>query len=376
MKPILRISFLLFIFSLITSCFTFRKLQNKQVSISPLTDQTTIKDGSIVYGLPRSVFTVIIEMDRTIEIPGPYAKYAGDLLGFDKVITKENESWNISSITVKANEELDPSELYLVESNSLFQTNALKLKNEGLILDLGSDRFASDIEPGLNRKGTSQFMSFDLGADEYYLMQRDTAYKRVSIDSTFIRIPYIVEKKKKLTTEQLAEKAAKRLMELRDGKHLILTGEANVFPQNDAAINEMNRIEKEYTELFAGKTIIEKRTFTSQIIPSKDMIGKQVILFQLSETTGPLSENSKGGKPVVIEFVPEKKNKEITIIARPEPESKSESEEIVYDKLFYRVPDVVNIKISIGSETLFNSRKLIYQFGNIVQLPANYIIGN
>lgn len=358
---------------MISSCFPVRKLDNQQVSVSSLSEANSVKEGSVVYGLPRSVFTVIVEMDRTIEIPGPYAKFAGDLLGLDKVITKEKESWTVSGITVKTNEELDPSELYVIESNSLLHTNALKLKNEGLILDLNSVGFSSGFEPGLDKNGTDQFISFDLGSDEYYLMQRDTAYKRVSIDSTFIRIPYIVEKKKKLTTEQLAEKAAKRLMEMRDGKHLILTGEANVFPQNDASINEMNRIEKEYTELFAGKTIIEKRTFTSQVIPSKDMIGKQVILFQLSEATGPLPENSKGGKPVVIEFVPEKKSKEITFITKPEPESDSEG--TVYDKLFYRVPDVANIKISIGTEVLYNSRKLIYQFGNIVQLPANYIIG-
>ncbi len=374
MKPILRITVLLFPIILVTSCYSLKRVENPEVSVSPLSDAKSINDGSIVYGLPRSVFTILVEMDRTIEVPGPYAKYAGDLLGLDKVITKGNENWTISGITVKTNEEIDPSELYIIESNSLFQTNVLKLKNEGLILDLNSDRFLADFNPGLDKEGASQFVSFDLGSDEYYLMQRDTAYKRVAIDSTFIRIPYIVEKKKKLTTEQMAEKAAKRLMEMRDGKHLILTGEANVFPQNDAAINEMNRIEKEYTELFAGKTLTEKRTYSCQVIPSKEMIGKQIALLRWSELTGPMTEGSNGGNPVVIEFVPEKKNKPITLVAKPEPEA--ESDATVFDKLFYRVPDVANIKISIGTEVLYNSRKLIYQFGNIVQLPANYIIGN
>jgi hypothetical protein len=39
----------------------------------------------------------------------------------------------------------------------------------------------------------------------------------------------------KLTTEQLAERAAKRLMDLREGKFMVLIGEANVFPQDVAA---------------------------------------------------------------------------------------------------------------------------------------------
>ena len=373
MKNTLQLSLFAGIVFLVSSCFPVKKVENPQVSVSPLKDASSIQEGSIVYGLPRSVFTIVVELERTIEIPGPYARYAGDLLGLDKVITRENEYWDIKGISLLTNEELDPSELYIIESNSLFRTNVLKLKNEGLILDVNSDRFSVDSQPGIDEKGISGFQSFDLGSDEYFLMQRDTAYKRVSIDSTFIRIPYIVEKKKKLTQDQLAEKAAKRLMEMRDGKHLILTGEANVFPQSEAPIIEMNRLEKEYTELFAGKTLNEKRTYTCQVVPVKDMIGKQVTLFQFSDISGPVASNSKGGKPVIIEFAPEKKSKEITVVSRPEPDSGSEGP--VYDKLFYRVPDVVNIKISSGTETLFNSRKLIYQFGNIVQLPANYIIG-
>ena len=90
------------------------------------------------------------------------------------------------------------------------------------------------------------------------------------MDTAFIKVPYLVTKKQKLTVDQLAEKAAVRLMEMRDGKHLILTGETNVFPQDGAAINEMNRLEKEYTELFTGKTLREKHTFSYQLIPDKD----------------------------------------------------------------------------------------------------------
>jgi hypothetical protein len=373
MKTLIRITFLLSVMLLATSCFMTKKLEKPNVTVSPLNDAASIKDGSIVYGLPRSVFTVVAEMERTIEIPGPYARYAGDLLGLEKVINNENEFWTIEGITVQTTEELDPSEFYIIESNSVFQTNVLRLKNEGLILDLNSDRFDADNRVGLDRRGSRQFQSFDLGSDEYFLMQRDTVYKRVAVDSAFIRIPYIVEKKKKLTPDQLAEKAARRLMEMRDGKHLILTGEANVFPQSDAAINEMNRLEKEYLELFAGKTIKERRTFTGHLIPLKDMIGKQVVLFQFSDKTGPMTSTAKGGLSVNIEFDPEKKIKELTIVSRPA--SETESGTVLNDKIYYRVPDIVNVKISLGTETLLNTRKLIYQFGNVVQLPANYIIG-
>jgi hypothetical protein len=372
MKTISRLSIFAVIMFLMSSCFPGKRLTETQSSILPLSSTNPIVEGSIVYGLPRTVFTINIEMERIIEKPGPYARYASDLLGLNDVIQSESESWSINGITVKSNEELDPSEFYVIQSNSLFQTNVLTLKKEGLILDLDpivqstADNHIMKKEADMN-----QFNSFDLGSDEYFLLQTDTAYKRVNIDSSFIRIPYVVEKKKRLTLDQMAEKAAKRLMEMREGKHLILTGEATVFPQSDAAIIEMNRLEKEYTELFSGKILKETRTFTYQIIPKKEMEKKPFTLLQFSELTGPVLGTQKGGVPVTIEFIPEQKTKNLTLISKKQVDT----EKPVYDKLYYRVPDVVTMKINMGPEVLFNSRKLIFQFGEIIQLPANYIIG-
>ncbi len=371
MKTSFRIFVIIAIIFIVSSCSSSRNIADKTM-VLPLSETIVLREGSIIYGLPRTVFTVIVELERTIEIPGPYAKYAGDLLGLDNVIRNENESWSIEDISVKTNEELDPSEFYVIKSNSLFQTNVLALKREGLILDLNPGlHYSTDRQTGMKEPETGQFRSFDLGSDEYFKLQTDTAYKRVNIDSTFIRIPYIVEKMKKLSRDQLAEKAAKRLMEMRDGKHLILTGEANVFPQNEAAINEMNRLEKEYTELFTGKTIRQSHTFTYQIIPGKEMLGKPMVLFQFSDLTGPVTGNMQGGKPVTIEFIPEQKTRALSVLNNTQPDRDAAK----YDKLYYRVPDVVDLKINLGPEILFNSRRLVYQFGQVMQLPANYIIG-
>jgi hypothetical protein len=372
MKNFFRLSIFLLITIFLVSCFSGQKFANRDVIITPLSDTVSIRDGSIVYGLPRTVFNVYVQMERTLKIPGPYARFAGDMIGINDAILTGSESWSINSITVSNNEEIDPSEFYVIKSSSLFQTNVLALKREGLILDLSPGiNYTSESKSVIKNQDINNFRYLDHGADEYFQSQKDTVYKRVAVDSSFIRIPYIVEKKKVYTIDQLAEKAAKRLMELRDGRHLILTGEATVFPQNEAAINEINRLEKAYTELFCGKTMKESRTFSYQIIPVKTMIGKQAPLFQFSELTGPVSAGKKDGVPVSFELIPERKTKDLTVINR-KPAEKGVTE---FDKLYYRVPDVVNLKINMGSETLFNSRKLIYQFGEVIQLPANYLIG-
>lgn len=370
MKTLLKSAIFSTILLVASSCYPGNQLSDSKNVILPLSNSNALRDGTIVYGLPRTVFTVVAELERTIEKPGPYAQYAEDMLGLTDVIKTENETWSIERISIKSNDELDPSQYYVISATNLFQTNVLALKKEGLILDLNPEILQTERREGvISETGDLPSHSFDLGSDEYFQLQHDTAYKRMNVDSTFVRIPYIVDKKKKLSLDQLAEKAAKRLLELRDGKHLILTGEATVFPQNEAAINEINRLEKSYTELFTGKSLKDKFTFTYEIIPQRDMAGKSVALFQFSDVTGPVS--GTGGKPVTIEFTPEKKTKDLTVINKDD----SKGNEKKFDKLFYRVPDVVDVRISLGSGKLYESRKLIYQFGEVIQLPANYIIG-
>jgi hypothetical protein len=354
------------------ACSSGKKLSDSNSIITPLAGKLNIADGALIYALPLSVFDIIIETDRIIEKPGPYSRYAEDLLGLKDVIKNEREYWNINRIIIKTHIELDPSEFYVIESNSIFMTNVLSLKKEGLILDLNPEYYNSDGDSFLGAISVqNRSRVLDLGADEYFQERKDTLYKVVNVDTAFIKIPYLVEKKQKLTYDQLAEKAARRLMEMRDGKHSILTGETNVFPQNEVAINEMNRLEKDYTDLFAGKILKESHSFTYQIVPDREMSGKQITLCRFSESTGPAASVEKSGNPLTLEFVPEMKTKPLTVILH----NQSNAQKSRNDKLYYRVPDVVKVKIVYGNEILSNSRQLVYQFGEVIQLPSNYLIG-
>jgi hypothetical protein len=355
------------------SCISKKGLVEPRTIIIPFGDTVHLKDGSLVYGLPQTVFDIEVDVERRFEKPGPYARFAGDLLGIKDVITQDKEIWSIAGVKVNSSEELDPSEFYMIESNTLFQTNVLALKKAGLVLDLNPDLY----EPSGQRKpgrlsSNAQKGYMDMGSFEYFVTQSDTAFKLVKLDTAFIKIPYLVEKKKQLTVDQLAEKAAKSLLELRDGKHQILIGEANVFPQDKSAIDEMNKLEKDYLELFAGKTWTEVKTFSYTLIPQKDMKGKPTTLLRFSVQTGPADATGNSGTPVEVKLTPLQKTKEITIVKKPVPPNEVTSG---YDKLYYRIPEIVSVEIKMGVDKLYNSRKLIYQFGQVVQLPANYIIG-
>lgn len=367
MKKVKSIFLLIIIALLVNSCILLKKKAEPGRAVAHLNDTTQLTDGSLVYALPMTVFTIKIGMDREIEIPGPYSKYAEVLLGMQNVILSENEKWSIRNVSVSSHEEADPSEFYVIKAEGILPTNVLSLKKEGFILDLNPGSAYSSISSVDREINVNNFRSTDLGSDEYYLTQTDTAYKRVKVDGQFARVPYIIEKNKKLTVDELAQRAARRLLDLRDGKILILTGEANVYPQSSAAIDEMNKLEKEYTELFTGKRIIETKTYQYNFIPVKGQAGNPIILFMFSESGGPVEK----GTPVIIEITPEQKTKDLTVISHQQPGGTDQK----YNRLYYRIPDVVNIKVIMGEKPLYESRKLVYQFGEVMQLPANYIIG-
>ncbi|MCU0461345.1 MAG: DUF4831 family protein [Bacteroidales bacterium] len=343
MKNTTRILIFAVIVFLSVSCTTSKKMTIPDTTIASLTDTTKLGEGSLVYALPRTVFTVRVEMEREVRKPGPYAKYASDLLGLKDVIMTESERWSLTGISLNSHEEADPSEYYVIGTSVPFRTNVLSLKKEGLIMDINPEKnFEGESLITGKEINDDQFRSYDLGSDEYFISRSDTAYRRVSMDDTFIRVPYIVEKKKMLTTDQMAERAARRIMDIREGRILILTGEANVFPQNEAAINEINRLEKAYIELFTGKILTEKRIMSYQVIPEKENGSSRIRLFAYSEDEGPCNATEECETNVIMIIQPEQKTRDLTIIARQH----SEPSEQKLDKLFYRIPDVVNVKIS------------------------------
>ena len=355
------------------SCFTKKVVVEPKTMILPLGDTVHLTDGCLVYGLPLTVLDIEVEVEKRTEKQGPYSKFANDLLGIKEIINQDKETWSITGVRINSYSELDPAELYVIESNTLFQTNVLALRKSGLILDLNPEMYERSKEIRKNKRPSDYQTGFpDMGSDEYFINQRDTVFRLVKLDTAFIKIPYLVEKKKQLTIDQLAEKAAKSLLELRDGMHLILTGEANVFPQDKSAIDEMNRLEKEYLALFAGKTWTESKTFSYSLIPHKDMRDKPIALCRFSTQNGINESASKTGIPVNIQFISVQKANDLKVITRPKAENAPAAK---YDKLFYRMPEVVSVNIKMGEESFYSSRKLIYQFGQIIQLPANYLIG-
>jgi hypothetical protein len=366
--------YLLIIFlPVLHGCLSGEKAAGKSIIVSPLGENVKVTEGTLVYALPLTVFEIDVAAERNISIPGPYATFASEMLGLNNVISSETEAWRIVNVNLKSVEELDPSQFYIIQGTTLMQSNAFALKHAGLILDINPEIYAGKcISDNQDQADYPDLVFHDMGVDEYVSYEADTAYKLIKADTSFIKIPYLVQKKNIPSLEEEATAAAKKLLELREGKHMILTGEANVFPQDGASIMEINRLEKEYTELFTGKKWSEVKHFRFWLTPQPAMAGGKTPIFNFSAEDGVKKTGSTRGQPVYIEMVASGKTKDINLVVRP---ITSKKEIGLSDRLYYRIPDVADIRVTNGNTVFCTARKIVYQFGSIVALPSNFIIG-
>ena len=362
---------LLLMAALLGACTTVKEVPVKvNTKILPLGDSVKLYDGSLIYALPRTGFEITVLARRTVQSAGPYHEYAEQFLGLKDVIQSDQSFWSLQEVSIKPFTEVDPTQYYVIESDGLIETNALALREAGVILDInpadmeGRNRYSKNLVNSEQSKYTIR----DMGSDEYYDIQQDTTYRIVELDTTFVRIPYVLERRRQLSLEEQAENTARILLELREGRHLILTGEANVFPQDRAAIDEINRLENEYITLFSGKSASEYKTFRFWFIPEPAMKNRPVILFRFSAESGVTDRSDLSGRPVVVEMMSAGTVDKINMVERPAGSVAG------YDRIYYRVPEVCDIRVTDGRNTLGNTRQMVYQFGKVISLPANMII--
>ena len=369
-----RIAFILTVLAALTAgCSVMGVRSPGDITVLPLGDKVIVTEGSLVYALPMTVFEIDIIAEKRVDVPGPYARWADEMIGLDNVITSEKETWRLAEVCLNSLEEIDPSQYYVIQGTTLMQTNMLGLRKSGIVLDINPDLYdkttSSNLHGGAGMTGP---LFPDRGAYEYVSTKTDTAYRIVRADTAFIRVPYLVQKQKGMTVEEEAREAADRLLELREGRHMILTGETNIFPQDGASIDEINRLEREYTALFAGKSWTERRNYRIWITPEPEMAGTLTTIFTFSELTGVNTSADGPGTPVQMEIIPSGKTVNLNIVAAPAGGKKDQAET---GSLIYRVPDVAEITVSMDGEELCKARKLVYQLGAKVALPANFIIG-
>lgn len=316
---------------------------------------TTAVEG---YSLPRTAVVIKLTQQRESVIRGPYAKFASKYLGISGVAQSDKENYKILGSTLSYTLEPDPNSTYVFEYKTDAPTRVFTWLSNGNLSGraggVAADGDYSDARVGLNTPFS------DMGVSSTYGKTSLASSAQEFLSDEGLRSD-AVEK----SVEQMASDAASAIFKLRKRRFELITGEQgeNVFGQGlQAALDQINKLEAEYLSLFIGKRFVQvtERTFT--VSPAEAARGRMTIC-RFSESTGITSDADMSGRPINLEYAPEKGG---NVVVSTAPVKRSGSTRTVP----YRVPRFDVVRVTDGTTMLVQERIPFYQFGSTVEMPV------
>jgi len=357
-------TFVLVLVLLITGCATQTPLQ---VQVTPLGRPSEAATSGYLYALPMHVLKVDVTFRETQYLPGPYGEYAERYLGITNVIRQNRSTWELTNVSVAPHLEIDPR--YFFKLNVMegeFNRETLEsLVDRNVIMD-GTRLVMEELTGPGSGIGMAEYLPFiDLGITGNFEERTETMYKTLVTDTSFVQVPVersVVEQK---SPSRKAEEAADFLLEVRTRRFEMLTGEYEVYPDGeamDAAIRKLDQLEAAYLSLFTGKTVTRTRTRSWFITPEDGPAASRYTLGMFSQQLGFVPPDLMEGAPLMLEIEP-------TGSVSAPAQLFGSPMETVENALYYRLPDVVGLKVSWGAEELYKQRLSIFQSGAIVTYP-------
>jgi len=303
--------------------------------------QAPLADGesAVVYSLPKMVFLIEVETEKTTQKPGQFYRYSERYLGTNKVITEEKTSFQLKNITVKTVSIPDPTRTYSLVPSALLQTSHLSINSKGILCGINVSCDAEKPSmPSIQISKPTVKTNTILPLGEEYMMAGSEA--------------------------KLAEGVAKQIYRIRESRLGLLTADVEKMPADGDSfktmLNGLDKQEKELTELFVGKSTVETQTQTISITPAKTL--KEQVLFRLSALKGIVEADDLSGAPYYINLIPEN-----TTVTATDTKGKSEKA-----GLYSVVPAFTLLTIGDVTNTLYSNNYFVPQFGKTVSIPESF----
>jgi len=356
---------LLILSTLIGSCAPKKTV----IRISPISDVDPTMPAGMIYALPQTVFKIEVEMLEVKTYRGPYYRFAEKYLGITGVAREDKTEWLLKKLNIEMMLEADPEWYFVVyrDDGKPCCPDLFNLSAEGLLLDVNKlirqpDKIEKDIYPQHARG----LLYTDLSIWENTVIDTDTLYKTILTDTTFIRIPVLREESVTKTIDEKAEEAASFILDMRERKADLITGEYDFYPEETAletGLEKIDKIENEYLSLFIGKTIEIPHRFVFYYVPRSGEIYENVELFEYSEQG--ISDEVSGQGNLVSLFI-KNTNKTETLTEYSQNYSNPDM-----NIIYYRIPDIAEVEIMDQGKSILKTRIPVSQYGAIVRIPID-----
>lgn len=355
-----------YILLLVLSVILFSCSTTSEIRVSKVGEEPEEYKERAVYVLPQTLFLVNVVFEKEIYIPGPYRLFTEKYLGLEDYISERGFSYRLIDVDLDGFTEPDPDHYYSVNliKGDFDWEEYLKLSDHGFILDpsAGFDKEKREIKT--SKEPELPYFT-DLSVKRNLTEVTDTLYKTIIRDSSYVRVPVLRSHREAKTLEQKAEEAANFIIKIRKRRFKLLAGQYELFPEGDAlaiSVEELDKLEKEYLELFLGKRVKEKYKKSFIVIPDAGSESRSYAFARFSPAAGLLEADGSTGKALELFIEPQQK-----VMNLPD----AITGQNIKNQIFYRIPDIAEVKVKLVNETLYEKRTSVYQLGNMVSYPVN-----
>lgn len=332
---------------LFLSCKTVKhsSIQPEAVITSSLNSST---DNAIVYSLPLTHLRIEVQIEKVIRKAGPYFRYSEKYLNITNVVTEDSETFRIIGVKITPMGKPDPDKTYSIRPNGSDVAQNICLNQMGIL------------------RGFNLNECIPEGVSNEF---KPTKSEIQSVDVNFDAVPYIEKQLQKTSTATMAEEVANYIYKIRKRKAKIFLADYEILPPDGAAFElidqELDLLEKQFVELFAGKTVSQVITRSFDYLPGLEG-NNQTVLFRFSSKSGVLDRMDLSGAPVYIEITD---LTNIRIPSEPVPDNKKPEKKGVS----YCLPGMALVKIIDKNELLLEQEVSIAQFGQVLTLPPSLL---
>lgn len=335
----------IFVFAVMAMAFAGHSL-HAQITTTFAKNASPGQQNGMYYSLPQTMLQLDFVIEETTLEKGPLSDYASNYLEMEDYVEYETTEYELLDVKMSTVACPDPNATFFVTFASV----------------RGGGKAQLDVLPnGIIRcVGTGITGEAETPASVVEAVKKQCCKETAPANHGFIGLVTAGK-----TNAQLAKEVADKIDEIRKAKFYLISGDVSMATNPETfntMYQRMDEMEKEYTSLLLGKRVAKQVVKTVYVIPNKEVPTQTVAKF--SETDGLTLGTSGSGSMITVQTLP------LNTVAAINAPSQSAVESMSYEnKVFYRIPDMANVKVTCGSETLLEDRVTVNQLGALLMAP-------
>ena len=318
---------------------------NAQFTTTFAKNATPGQQNGLYYSLPQTMLKLDFIIEETSLEPSPLSDYASNFMSTGDYVEYKTTEYRLLDVQMSTVASPDPNAMFFVS--------------------FGSSRGGGKVQFDMLPNGILRSVGMGNAVTEVNVEKIETVEenKTEPVVSTSKGLMNLMTAGK--SNSQLAKEVADKIEEIRKAKFYLISGDVEMAHDPatfNAMYQKLDEMENEYTSLLLGKRVAKTVVKSVYVIPNKEIPLQTVAKFS---TRDGLSTGTVGsGEMISVQTL------SLNSTASINAPSQSAVESMSYqNQVFYRVPEMANVKVTCGDRTLVEDRVTVNQLGALLTAP-------